>query len=233
MFSDIEKEYKKGLQEKRFFAFYWPRVFLVVILALCLDFLLNINRWIVYGLLVAVLLLLILFFFARDFYRANKNLAAVRQNKGAVAKMRAYFDADDIVRINNLVLDLARHDIRTKRDLELTLDYFQTRLPANTRPNLFEWVLTALITFSSIVVVTYDDTIGAISVQKLISTVGSTLVVALIILTPLILAKIISTSISSSRNKVDTILVEDLAYIYIHFEDYQKTLEHRPRAQGE
>lgn len=53
---------------------------------------------------------------------------------------------------------------------------------------------------------------------------GSTAVVALIILTPVIIAKIISTAMSISRNKIDSSLVEDLAYIYVHFEKYQTRL---------
>ncbi len=228
MFSDIEKEYKKGLQEKRFSVFYWPKATILVTLALCLDLMLNINRWLVYGCLVAILLALVVFFFAGEFYRAHNAIEGVRKGKGLAAKTVAYFAADDTARINHLVLDLARHDIRTKRDLEITLNYFQARLPANTRPNLLEWILTVLITFSSIVIVTYDDSVGTISLHRLYSVVGSALVVALIILTPLILAKLISAGISSSRNKIDTVLVEDLAYIYVHFDTYQKILEHEP-----
>lgn len=58
MFSDIEKEYKKGLQERRFVAFYWPKAIFIVLLAILGDLLFHFDRWLVYGFSVAILWLL-------------------------------------------------------------------------------------------------------------------------------------------------------------------------------
>lgn len=224
MFSDIEKQYKKGLQERRFVAFYWPKAIIIVILAVLIDVLFHLDRWLVYGCTVVILLALVVFFFVRDFRRASQSISEIRQAKGLSAKLGTYIDADDAIRVNNLLADLAQHGLRTKRDLEIALDYFQTRLPASTKPNFLEWALTAVITLSSIIIVTYDDAVGTIDTHKLISALGSTLLVALVFLTPFIIAKIISALISSSRNKVDTALVEDLAYIYVHFDKFSDKL---------
>lgn len=134
------------------------------------------------------------------------------------------FVADDRRHLENLLDDLARHKIQTKDDINLTLNFFQSRLPGNAKPNLIGWVLTAVIALPSIVIVAYDDLIGTINLHKLIPIFASTRVVALIILTPFIIVKIISAAMSISRNKVDTSLVEDLAYIYVHFDEYQAKL---------
>lgn len=225
MFSDIEREYKKALQQNRFFAYYWPKVILVVIIAVICDLALGVNRWMVYGCLVLLLVVLVGLFFVREFYVAHRTIKQVHESKGIIAKVQAYIAADDALRIRNLAIDLAHHGIHTKADLELALGYYQSCLPGNSRPNLLEWVLTAAVAVSSVIIVAYDDAMGTIDTKKLISVFGSTLAVALIILTPFIIAKLISASISRSRNKIDTSIVEDLSYICVHFEQFRPILE--------
>ena len=44
-------------------------------------------------------------------------------------------------------------------------------------------------------------------------------------ITLLLLAKLISYAIDNSRTKVDTSLVEDLAYIYVNFDRFRERLE--------
>lgn len=229
MFSEIEKEYKKALQQKRFLAYYWPCAIVVIAIAVTLDFALNLNRYLVYGCAVLALLILVGVFFARDLQLASRSFRTVREAKGLAAKRAAYFAADDERRRDNLAIDLARHRINTKDDLALTLHYYQDRLPENTRPNLLSWILTAVITLVSIVVVAYDDSIGSINLRKLVPIFFSALVVAATILTPFIIARIISAIISNSRSKVETILVEDLAYIYVNYEKYRHRLEVVPK----
>lgn len=91
-----------------------------------------------------------------------------------LAKLRAYVVTDDLMRIDNLVQDLACHNI-IKDDLQVTMSYFQTRLPA--------------------------------------------------ILTPIIIVKLMKVGITRSRYKAETILVEDLAYIYVNFDKFQEKLK--------
>ena len=85
-----------------------------------------------------------------------------------LAKLRAYVVTDDLVQ------DLACHNI-IKDDLQVTMSYFQTRLPA--------------------------------------------------ILTPIIIVKLMKVGITRSRYKAETILVEDLAYIYVNFDKFQEKLK--------
>lgn len=227
MFKKIEREYKKSLQQKRFVAYFWPGATLVVVLAIILALVFGSAQWIVYGCAVFIFLILVAIFFIWELRRATKTFQSVRDSKGISAKISAYHIADDKKRLDDLIDDLARNDIRTKDDLKVTLNYFQSRLPSVTKPSVLGWVLTAVITLSSIVIVAYDDSIGTISLHRLIPIFGSALVVALIILTPFIIVQIISASMSISRNKVDATLVEDLAYIYVHFERYQSRLERK------
>lgn len=225
MLSEIEKEYRKGLQERRFNAYYWPRAALVVFAAILGALIFNSHYWWIYGIAVVLLLAFVVIFFLKDIRVASKEYESVRASKGMVAKLQAYFAADDAMRLDNLIKDLARNQIRTKDELRLTLDYFQNRLPGNSRPNILEWVITTVITLSSIIIVTYDDEMGDINLPKLLSAFGSTVIVALVFLTPIMIFKIIAVSISKSRNKLDTILVEDLAYIYVNFDKFERQLQ--------
>lgn len=224
MFSKIEKEYKKGLQQKRFIAYYWPCAALVAIITIIFALIFESLHWIIYGCAVVIFLILVAVFFVWELHNAKNTFRSVRDSKGIISKLLAYFAADDEKRLNNLVSDLASNNICTKDDLKLALDYFQSRLPIVTRVGLVSWILTAVIMLTSVIIVAYDEAIGTINIRHLIPAFGSAVVVALIILTPIIIAKIISVSISNSRSKVDTILVEDLAYIYVHFDQYQSQL---------
>jgi len=224
MFSEIEKEYKKGLQEKRFLAFYWPRAVISVVVAVILRLVLARWRWWIYGGAVLWLLILVGYFFVRDFRRASQKLEMPADAKGIVGKIKFYIETDDFERREKLVEDLARHGVQTKEELKLTLDYFETRLPSNSKPNLLSWILTTAITLSSITIVAYDEEMGTIDAKKFLAVFCATLVAALLVMVPFVIAKLVTVSISKSRNKVEMVLVEDLAYIYVNFEKYQEGL---------
>lgn len=221
MFSEIEKEYRKGLQHKRFARFYWPRAIFIVVLAALIYYLLWCDYRLVYVAIVGLLLLLVLWFFIRELHNANKNIVAVHKSRGLMAKLRTYSQADSKMRVENLVTDLAKHGIKTRDDLEVAINYYQSRLPGITKPNFLEWFLTTVITLASIILVTYNDEAGSINLHAF----ETALVVAGFFLTPFVIAKIISTIISVNHNKLETVLVEDLAYIFVHYNLYQNVLE--------
>lgn len=226
MFSEIEKEYKKGLQERRFFAYYWPRAIIVVALALVGDLTFNFNRWLVYGIMVLLLLLFVVMFFLRDFRRGLKQVEPEKlQQTSRRHRIKIILKAEDEIRINNLIADLRRHNLRTKSDLELAINYFERNRPVASKPNLLEWTLSIAVTLSSIVLLAYDTDTGVIDAKKFVSAFGSTMTIALVVLTPVILAKLISARISAARTKVDSFLTEDLAFIYVNFDQYKKQLE--------
>lgn len=225
MFSEIEKQYKKGLQERRFSAYYWPRAVIIVILALVADFGFGIDRWLVYGITVALLMLFVMIFFIRDIRSSLKELSA-KQKTRSRPSLAMYLEYDDRLRIDNLILDLARHNLRTKTDLELAITYFERQRPVSTKPNLLEWTLSVAVAMSSVILLAYDTETGTIDGQKFVSAFGSTLAVALIVLTPVILAKIISSRIAVHRSKVDNFLIEDLAFLYVNYDKFKDRLAH-------
>ena len=69
MFSDLEKNYQANLPQTRFLRYYRPRALIVVLATLAVDLCFDFNRWLVYGVMVAVLLLLILVDSVQDYLR--------------------------------------------------------------------------------------------------------------------------------------------------------------------
>lgn len=226
MFSEIEKKYRKDLQERRFSAFYWPRAIIVVALALLADFTLGLNRWIVYGVMVALLLLFVAFFFIRDWRRSLLRVDPEKlQQTSRRRRAKVVLKSDDEIRINNLLADLKKHNIHTEADLEIAINYFERSRPVISKPSIPEWTLSIAVTLSSIVLLAYDTDTGVINTQRFITTFGSTTTIAIAILTPAIISKLISSRISATRTKADASLTEDLAFIYVNFEQYRSQLE--------
>lgn len=220
MFSEIEREYKKGLQQKRFMTYYWPRAIIYSTILILVGLFVGINHWIIYSCVVVILLGLIATFLLHDLHRANKTIPAVRESKGFSAKFRAYIIADDKKRLDNLVKDLAKNRVYTKDDLNVMLEHYRSILPISTKPNFLEWFLTTIITLASVVLVTYNDESGSINMHQF----ELALVVAAFVATPLIIAKIVVVIIEKTRTRLDTNLIEDLAYIYVNFDEFQEKL---------
>ncbi len=225
MFNEIEKEYKKGLQQRRFFRYYWPRAIILVIITLALDFGLKVNRWLIYGGMVILLIALVIVFFVRDYRRGVRQVGSEKVRSTARKKRyKLLLKYDDEIRINNLIEDLRKHNLTTRSDIEMAMNYFERNRPVNSKPNLLEWTLSIAVALSSIIILAYDEETGMIDTGKFISTFGSTLVIAQVFLTPAIVAKIISASIAARRTKVDDFLVEDLAFLYVNYEAFRKRL---------
>ena len=137
----------------------------------------------------------------------------------------ATITADDRRRLDNLISDLCRHHLHTRSDLLLALQYYERRQRTEVQTSVLEWVLTAAVAILSLVVVAYDDGSRTIDLEKLVTVLAPTFGITLLLLTPFLLAKLISYAIDNSRTKADTSLVEDLAYIYVNFDHFRERLE--------
>lgn len=225
MFSEIEKEYRKSVQERRYWAYYirWavPITVVAAVLSLVFRYLYGMILFVTTVLLVGILIT----FIVRDIKATEEMARAVRRKRGIIAKLQSYFETDDAMRVNNLVANLVKHDIRTKEDLKLAIEYYESRLPMNTKPNLMDWILTTIVTVASVALVAYDEATSTIDVQKFLNVFISALIVAAICITPILVFKIVRYILSRFRNRVDTILVEDLAEIYVNFEGYEERFE--------
>lgn len=220
MFSEIEKEYRKSVQERRYLAYYVWRAVPITVAAIVLSLIFREWYLVIYIATIVILAILAVVFFIRDVREVDDTVKTIRRKKGVKAKLKNYFEIDNTMRVNSLVEVLNRHGINTKEDLKVVLGYFESRLPITTKPNLVNWVLTTIVTVASVAIVAYDEVTSTINVRKFLSVFISALVVAVMCITPVLVFRIARYAMTRFRNRVDTILVEDLAYIYINFEKY-------------
>lgn len=220
MFGEIEKEYRKSVQERRYLAYYVWRAVPITIVAVVLSLIFREWYLVIYIATIVILVVLAIVFFVRDVRAMDDAARTIRRKKGVKAKLKNYFEIDNVMRINSLVEILNRHGINTKEDLKVVLRYFESRLPIATKPNLVNWILTTIVTVASVAIVAYDEVTSTIDVRKFLSVFISALVVAVMCITPVLVFRIARYAMTRFRNRVDTILVEDLAYIYINFEKY-------------
>ena len=87
-----------------------------------------------------------------------------------------------------------------------------------------EWLATAVIALASIVILAYDDDLGGVNLQRFIGMFGSAFALSLALLAPIVIGRAISLRVNGSQAELDARLVEDLAFIYVNYNDFEKAL---------
>lgn len=221
MFSEIEKDYRKGLQEARFWRFYGWRSLVAIVLAMVVIFVLGVNSWLAAGCLSVILVGLVAWFFWKD----TKIVLGKRvQRKSVVERLVEYFREDDKLRVKNLLVDLKRHGVQTREEIKIALDYYERKQPVQTKTGILEWVLSVAVALVSIVVVAYDEASATVDMEKLFNILKPTLGLIVAIIVPIVVAKMVVNFLAVPRAKLDSILVEDLAIIYMQYDKFEDKL---------
>lgn len=222
MFSEIEKDYRKGLQEARFWRFYGWRSLVAIVLAMVVIFVLGVNSWLAAGCLSVILVGLVAWFFWKD----TKIVLGKRvQRKSVIERLVEYFREDDKLRVKNLLVDLKRHGVQTREEIKIALDYYERKQPVQTKTGILEWVLSVAVALVSIVVVAYDEASATVDMEKLFNILKPTLGLIVAIIVPIVVAKMVVNFLAVPRAKLDSILVEDLAIIYMQYDKFEDKLK--------
>ncbi len=222
MFSEIEKDYRKGLQEARFWRFYGWRSLVAIVLAMVVIFVLGVNSWLAAGCLSVILVGLVAWFFWKD----TKIVLGKRvQRKSVIERLVEYFREDDKLRVKNLLVDLKRHGVQTREEIKIALDYYERKQPVQTKTGILEWVLSIAVALVSIVVVAYDEASATVDMEKLFNILKPTLGLIVAIIVPIVVAKMVVNFLAVPRAKLDSILVEDLAIIYMQYDKFEDKLK--------
>lgn len=222
MFSEIEKDYRKGLQEARFWRFYGWRSLVAIVLAMVVIFVLGVSSWLAAGCLSVILVGLVAWFFWKD----TKIVLGKRvQRKSVVERLVEYFREDDKLRVKNLLVDLKRHGVQTREEIKIALDYYERKQPVQTKTGILEWVLSIAVALVSIVVVAYDEASATVDMEKLFNILKPTLGLIVAIIVPIVVAKMVVSFLAVPRAKLDSILVEDLAIIYMQYDKFEDKLK--------
>lgn len=217
MFNELEREYQKGLSERRFWNYYGIRAAGIVVIATVCTLVFNVNSWI-----IAVLTALMLFIFVGRFFSIDMQRVIGHKKipRSYLARLQAYAVADQELRIANLLKSLKRNHLIQKDDLRLAIAFFEHNRPVTTKTGLLEWILSIAVTLASVVAIAYDDNLHAIDMTKLLGILLPSVRIALSILVPVLAIGFISNRIFFSKSKIDTILIEDLAFIYVNYDRF-------------
>jgi len=122
MFQELENNYKKQLKEKKFNKFYWISAsILIVITRIFQDFFID-----KYYLIYIILGIIVIIYFIFDY---NKTLKNVKKSNSIFKNLMIYVNQARTNRINSLIINMKRYNIKTKNDIKMTIDYYNNKQP--------------------------------------------------------------------------------------------------------
>lgn len=220
MFSDIEKDYKKGLPELRFRSYYVRLAVPLIVVAYLASKFLHINSWLTAVIMGVLLLVLVGIYLLKDI----RSLSKYEKGMGIRKWLNNYNRADELRRLDSLVASLHKNNLNSQDDIKLALEHFEQQVPPPTKPSLLELMLSAAVGLMSIIVLAYDEENNIVDFGKFWNILWSTLGVALIIIIPVVVVGWLVKKLIFSHTKIEVILVEDLAYVYINYDKFRAKL---------
>ena len=144
----------------------------------------------------------------------------VKKKEKLIVKLKLYALYNKKEHINNLISILARYNFRTKNDMKLAIDYYNSKLPIRVESSFLAWVVSTALTLSSFIEIAYNSETKTIDYQKISLILGSTIGYIVYLLIPIIFFKFIINSVILQKTKIQSQLSEDISYVYINFNKY-------------
>lgn len=219
MFKDIEKNYKKNLRETKFNKFYWITSFLLILGSSLLQISDNIKPYFIYTLLF----IFVIGYFIINYIKTMKNVN-IKKKINIIEKLKIYSSEVEKQNINNIILLLKQYNFKTKNDLKLAIDYYNSEKPIKVESNYLGWIVSISLTLSSFIEIAYNTETQAIDTTKISVILGSALGIIIGFLIPIIIFKIIINKSFTSKKTIRSNLSDDLSYIYLNFDKYKNQL---------
>ena len=219
MFKDIEKNYKKNLRETKFNKFYWITSFLLILGSSLLQISDNIKPYFIYTLLF----IFVIGYFIINYIKTMKNVN-IKKKINIIEKLKIYSSEVEKQNINNIILLLKQYNFKTKNDLKLAIDYYNSEKPIKVESDYLGWIVSISLTLSSFIEIAYNTETQAIDTTKISVILGSALGIIIGFLIPIIIFKIIINKSFSSKKTIRSNLSDDLSYIYLNFDKYKNQL---------
>lgn len=216
MFQDIEKQYKKNFKERQFNLFYWRIAIILITLYICFQNILTIEF-----LIFIILFPLIIIYFVIDYFKTTKNAKKVKGFKNHII---LYADECRKQQLNNLIASLKIYNFRTKNDLKLAIDYFNSQKPIKVASSIPGWIVSTSLTLASFVEIAYDKDTKSIDYTKISAILTPTLGIILFCIIIFLFIKLTFKFSYFSQESIQSSLADDLTYIYINFNKYKNQL---------
>lgn len=223
MFEQIEKEYKKSSKERIFNKFYWLNVIFIFIVASILSMIDENFHLIRYYFIFGWVIITVIVYFIYDYSKTMKKMKAKKSEKN-LSKISLYVNYNEEMHINSLINILSKYNYRTKNDLKLAIDYYNSKQPIEVESSFLAWIVSTALTISSFIEIAYDSETKTLDYQKISIILGSTIGYMICIFIPVFFLKIIINSVILPKKKIQSQLSGDLSYIYLNFNKYKNKL---------
>lgn len=219
MFKDIEKNYKKNLRETKFNKFYWTTSFSLILSSSLLQISDKDKPYFIY----ILLFIFVIGYFIINYIKTMKNIN-IKKKINIIKKLKMYAIEIEKQKFNNIILLLTKYNFKTKNDLKLAIDYYNSEKPIKVESDYLGWIVSIALTLSSFIEIAYNTETQSIDTTKISIILGSTLGILAEFLVPIIVFKIIINKIFISKKTIRSNLSDDLSYIYLNFNKYKNQL---------
>ncbi len=219
MFKNIEKNYKNNLRESKFNKYYWTSATSLIFISLVLKIPNNIKLFFIYTLLF----ILVIGYFIFEYFKVIKK-CNIKRKTNFLNKFKVYLKETKNQDIDNLILLLKQYNFKTKNDLKMAIDYYNSEKPIKVESNYLGWIVSIALTLSSFIEIAYNTETQAIDTTKISVILGSTTGIIIVFLIPIIFLKFFINAVVIPKKRLQSNLSEDLTYIYLNFDKYKNQL---------
>lgn len=219
MFKDIEKNYKKNLNETKFNKLYWTTSFLLILSSLLFKISNNLRPYFIY----ISLFIFVIGYFIVSYIKIMKNIN-IKKKISFIDKLKIYSNEVEKQNFNKIIQLLRQYNFKTKNDLKLAIDYFNSEKPIKVESDYLGWIVSISLSLSSFIEIAYNNETQTIDTTKISIILGSTFGIIIGFLIPIIILKLIINSLFISRKIICSNLSDDLSYIYLNFNKYKNQL---------
>ena len=219
MFKKIEKNYKNNLREIKFNKYYWTSAISLMFISLVFKIPDNIKLFFIY----ISLFILVIGYFVFDYFKVIKKWNVKRKTTFS-NKFKVYLKEIEDQNINNLILLLKQYNFKTKNDLKMAIDYYNSEKPIKVESDYLGWIVSIALTLSSFIEIAYNPETQTTDMTKISVILGSTIGIIIGFLIPIIIFKLLINGIIIQKKRLQSNLSEDLSYIYLNFDKYKNQL---------
>lgn len=219
MFKTIEKDYKRNLRETKFNKFYWITSFLLILSSSLLQIPDNIKPYFIY----VLLFIFVIGYFLINYIKTMKKVN-IKKKINIIEKLKIYNNEIEKQGFDKIILLLKQYNFRTKNDLKLAIDYYNSEKTIKVESDYLGWIVSIVLTLSSFIEIAYNAENQTIDTPKVSVILSSTLGILLGLLVPIIIFKIMINNIFISKKTIRSNLSDDLSYIYLNFNKYKNQL---------
>ncbi len=219
VFKDIEKKYKKNLNETKFNKFYWVTSFLLILSSLLLKISDNVRPYFIY----VLLFIFVIGYFIVNYIKIMKN-SNIKKKISFLDKLKVYSNEVKKQNFNKIIQLLRQYNFKTKNDLKLAIDYFNSEKTIKVESDYLGWIVSISLTLSSFIEIAYNNETKTIDTTKISIILGSTLGIIIGFLIPIIILNLFINNLFISKKTIRSNLSDDLSYIYLNFNKYKNQL---------